>query len=107
MISKADRVTRRFRLTAHAKEDLYSIWLYSLQQWGEQKADAYIEALYQRFALLAEQPQLGVMRDDVAPGYFGYTYASHIIFYLIAEAEIDIIGVPHQRLDVQTFFQPR
>jgi plasmid stabilization system protein ParE len=43
----------RFEITLRAKEDLYNIWLYSLEAWGEAQADKYIGEFFERFEWLA------------------------------------------------------
>jgi toxin ParE1/3/4 len=43
---------------------------------------------------------LGRSRDEIAPGYRSYPHELHVIFYLIREGGIDIIGVPHQAMDL-------
>jgi len=40
----------------------------------------------------------------IKDGYYSYPQGSHVIFYLVREGGIDIIGIPHQRKDVMTYF---
>ena len=63
-----------------------------------------MRALDRRFHWLAENPALGRPRPDVKEGYFSYPEGRHVIFYLIREGGIDIIGIPHQRMDVRNYF---
>lgn len=93
-------MTPSFRVTPRAFEDLKNIGRYTLGQWGRQQRDAYLRGLDARFAWLAKQPMLGRQRDEIAPGYRSYRHESHIIFYLIRDGGIDIIGVPHQAMDI-------
>ncbi|WP_143741950.1 type II toxin-antitoxin system RelE/ParE family toxin [Thiorhodovibrio frisius] len=39
-------------------------------------------------------------------GYRGYSQGSHVIFYLIRESCIGIIGVLHQRMDASSHLDP-
>ncbi|MFC4255930.1 type II toxin-antitoxin system RelE/ParE family toxin [Altererythrobacter xixiisoli] len=88
------------RVTPRATADLRNIGRYTLQRWGRDQRNSYLRALDARFSLLAKQPELGRRRDDVAPDYCSYRYEAHIIFYLIRDGGIDVIGVLHQAMDV-------
>jgi toxin ParE1/3/4 len=67
-----------------------------LTQWGKHQRSTYLKALEKRFDWLAENPQLGKHRTDVAEGYYSFPQGQHVIFYLISEKCIDIIGNPTQ-----------
>jgi toxin ParE1/3/4 len=95
------------RLTPRAVEDLRTIGRYTLQQWDKRQRDDYLNAMDQRFAWLAQNPHLGRLRNDVAPDYYSFPHASHIIFYLIRVGGIDVIGIPHQSMDILTYFPRR
>ena len=72
--------------------------------WGKIQRDSYLRAIEERFKSLAETPYVGRHRPDVKEGYFSCLQGSHVIFYLIRENGIDIIGVPHQRMDILNYF---
>ena len=93
-------MTARYTLRQLAQNDLEEIWLYSLQEWGVVQADKYIRALVARFAWLSENPQIGKRRDDIKLGDYCFPEGSHIIFYTLTSYGIDVIGIPHQRMDV-------
>lgn len=63
-----------------------------------------MRAMESRFAWLAEDPTRGRHRPDVREGYYSFPQGSHVVFYLQREAGIDIIGVPHQRMDILNYF---
>ncbi|WP_102796937.1 type II toxin-antitoxin system RelE/ParE family toxin [Bowmanella denitrificans] len=93
-----------FQITPRAKGDLYDAWLYTLETWGEHQADTYIQALFSRFAWLAEQPSAGRHRTDIAKGYYCFAQGQHLVFYQILQTDIAIIGVPHQSMDIEHYF---
>lgn len=93
-----------FRITPRAKEDLKNIGRYTFKNWGKKQRDTYLTDLDKRFAWLARNPQLGKHRPDVQEGYYCFPQGSHLGFYLLREDGIDIIGVPHQNMDVQNYF---
>ena len=94
----------RLRLTPRAENDLRAIARYTLEQWGRDQRDTYLRALDRRFLWLAENPEYGKPRPDVKAGYLSYLQGKHVIFYLMRKGGIDIIGIPHQRMDVLNYF---
>lgn len=93
-----------YRLTPRALEDLKSIGRYTLQQWGKKQRDKYLRELDARFAQLAENPRVGKQRPEVAEDYYSFPHGSHVVFYLINEDVIDIIGIPHKHADIILYF---
>ncbi|MFN2289540.1 MAG: type II toxin-antitoxin system RelE/ParE family toxin [Chromatocurvus sp.] len=96
----------RFRLTPRARDDLKNIGRYTERQWGRRQRNTYLRALEKRFGWLAENPQLGKHRIDVAEGYYSFPQGEHVIFYLLEEKGVDIIGIPHKEMDIITYFLP-
>ena len=64
------------------------------------QAAAYTSQLEARFDELAENPRLGRARSEVAQGYRSLPCGKHIIFYIISNETVEIIGIPHARMDV-------
>jgi len=88
-----------------AENDLEHIWLYTFHEWGIEQADKYIRSLLSRFSWLAENPRLGKRRDDIKPGYYCFPEGRHLIFYTITKNGVDIIGIPHQGMDIIDHFE--
>ncbi len=97
-------MTKPYRITPRAQQDLKAIGRYTLKTWGRKQRDSYLRALKERFEWLAESPELGQPRLDIKEGYYSYFHNSHVVFYLIREGGIDIIGVPDQRMDIRNYF---
>jgi toxin ParE1/3/4 len=93
------------RVRQSVYEELEEIWQYSLSNWGIDQADQYIRDLTSRFEWLAENPQAGKQRDDIKPGYYCFPQGSHLIFYRTIDDTLDILGVPHQSMDVESRIQ--
>ncbi|MEJ1360953.1 MAG: type II toxin-antitoxin system RelE/ParE family toxin [Candidatus Sedimenticola sp. (ex Thyasira tokunagai)] len=89
-----------YSLRLHARADLEVIWAYTLEHWGSDQADRYLEALFSCFDDLVVNPQLGKPRDDVKVGYRSFPQGRHVVFYMITLSGIDIIGIVHQSADV-------
>lgn len=95
----------KYRIRSLAQADLESIWLYTCEEWNVTQADSYLDAIIQRFDWLADNPTLGKSRDDVKQGYYCFPEGLHLIFYVVNEQgiknnQIEIIGIPHQRMDI-------
>ena len=93
-----------FKITPRAQEDLKEIGRYTISQWGKKQRDSYLRNLDKRFFWLANNPYLGKQRPDIKQGYYCYLQGSHLIFYLMNETDIEIIGIPHKAMDIINYF---
>jgi toxin ParE1/3/4 len=91
-----------FRLSAKSLEDLKSIGLFTLKYWGREQLKIYLSKLDESFHILADQPHLGIARDDIRQGYRVYHVGRHLIFYRQKSSGIEIIRILHDRMDVET-----
>lgn len=90
----------KYRLTPSAKSDLIEIWEYTVETWSEAQAEKYLQDIEDKLHLLAADPELGKHRPEIAAGYFSFPVQKHIIFYLISDNHIDIIGILHGKMDI-------
>lgn len=93
---------RCYQLRQHAKDDLEQIWFYSADKWGKAQANRYLSQLFKCLNQLAQNPALGVKREDVRPGYFSFSVLQHRVFYLQDASGIDVVAIIHQRMDVKS-----
>lgn len=94
-----------YRLTPRALADLDAIADYSLERWGREQTERYLNGLTARMALLAETPSLGRDRSDVAGGYRSFPEGRHLVFYVEIETGIAVLGVPHATMDMTAHFE--
>lgn len=88
-----------FRLTNDAEADLLGIGRYTRERWGEQQCRRYLTRLDERFHMLAENPALGIVSDDIRPGYRRLPEGRHVIFYRsVAPDLIEIVRVLHDSM---------
>ncbi len=66
---------------AQAEQDLIKIWKYSHKEWGVTQADKYLDELGKAFALIAQNPSIGVSCEEVRKGYRKYYVKRHLIMY--------------------------
>ena len=64
----------------------------------------YLRSLNKRFEWLARNPFAGRERNDVQPGYRSFPEGSHVIFYMVSDEYVDIIGIPHKSMDIGSGF---
>jgi toxin ParE1/3/4 len=93
-----------FRITPRARADLKNIGRYTFEKWGKKQRDVYLRNLDKRFQWLADNPQLGRHRPDIEEGYYCFPQGSHLVFYIMRDSGIDIIGIPHQNMDIINYF---
>jgi toxin ParE1/3/4 len=90
------------RRSDEARADLLDIWIHLHDKAGELVADSQIDAITERFLLLAEFPYLGRARDaDLAPGRRSYVVGDHLIVYRVDDGDIVIPRVLHGRRDMR------
>lgn len=87
-----------FELSSEAQLDVQRIRRFSIQQWGVAQTDNYLKTLKGSFALLADNPKLGVHRPDVKEGVHSFPCQSHIIYYVAKEKKIIIFAVLHKHM---------
>jgi len=95
-------VTLGVRLTPLAEEDLISIWIYSLDRWGETQADQYLDRLYQAFMLISDHPQIASVCEELVPEVRIYSCEQHLIVYTLSQIGIEIMRVLHHSMDIES-----
>ena len=93
----------KYHLTNKAVEDLTNIWEYTVDTWSERQADDYYNMLIASFQKITENPRLfGLKYEEIAEGLRGYRANKHIIFYrILADGDILVIRILHQRMDLK------
>lgn len=95
---------QRVRVTPRARNDLQTIGRYTAKKWGKTQRNAYLKAIERRFYWLAENPRAGRRRQDIHEDYCCFPQGEHIIFYVICNNAISIIGVLHRAMDLESQF---
>lgn len=87
-----------YRLSALAENDLDDIWSYVAEDASLETADRLIDAIFDRFELLVEQPRIGRNRPEFGEGVRSIVVESHVIYYR-HEQDVLIARVLHGRRD--------
>ena len=94
----------KIRLRARARQDLDGILDYSVAEHGEAQAEAYLRAIGAALARLADHPELGMARPDLALELRSYPVGEHRIFYLLLADRISVVRVLHKAMDAERHF---
>ena len=75
-------MNRGYVLTPLAETDLEEIWDYATERFGFGVADRVLESLHRAFRLLAEHPNVGHTREDIAsPPYSFWSVGPSLIVF--------------------------
>ncbi len=84
-----------------AKHDLKRIYDYSISNWGDRQASDYLDKLKTLFWELTEQPEMGIMREELLPNIHSFSVNSHVVFYRLQQSQVEVVRVLHGRQDTQ------
>ncbi len=94
----------RYVLSDEAESDLTDLYIYSLENWGEAHADAYLGELYAVFTRLSENRLIGRERPELGDAIRSFPCGSYIVFYMPHEEGVAVVRVLHGSRDVDTPF---
>jgi toxin ParE1/3/4 len=90
---------KRFQLSPKAEKDLEQIYDYSLQLFGEQRAEQYIKDLDAAFHKLVGDASLAKDYTFVRSGLLAFRVVSHVIFFKLSTNGITILRILHKSMD--------
>jgi toxin ParE1/3/4 len=92
-----------FRLLPEAESEIDDIWFYVARESGSMEiASRLIDAITDRFWLLAKNPQIGRRRDpDLRPGLRSFHVGEYVIIYRIEGDEAVILHVMRGSRDIE------
>jgi toxin ParE1/3/4 len=95
----------RFRRTAEAEHDLLSIWRYIAED-NPAAATRLLLSIDEKCTLLADNPQLGPARPDIAPDLRYFTAGNYLILYRELSDSVEIVRVLHGARNLSAIFHP-
>lgn len=90
----------RFYLAADRRQD--EIWDYTLDEWGEEQADAYIIGLHQTIEKAADRKirWRRLVHSKLKEVYF-FRYQHHFVFFRVLSNDVlGIISILHESMDL-------
>ena len=86
-------------LTQAALEDLRSIRHYTLETWGPEQEEVYLDRIWARFEIARANPERFRLRMDLFPGCRIAAEGKHVILFRSANDRLEIIRVLHSSMD--------
>ena len=90
---------KTYGLYPKAVEDIENIYVYSVKEFGYDRADDYIHKLEQCFKHLSSEPGIARKCDYIRQNLRAYNIGSHIIFFKETGSMIVIIRILHKSMD--------
>jgi len=86
-----------YRINEDAKADLQRIYRRGLLEFGEEQADRYFDAFFERFDELAVQPYQYQAVDEIRSGYRRSVCGADSIYYRIVDSTVEIMRILGQQ----------
>ena len=86
-----------------ARRDLHAILDYIARD-NPRSAIAVVQKIEQKSRLLADSPEMGILREDLAPALRVWPVGRYLIFYRPASDGIDVVRVVHGSRDWERLF---
>lgn len=94
--------SHKVTLRPPAQNDLIEIADYIVEQSGHvHVAEQFVERIYDRCQRLGQTPFAGRLRDDIIEDMRALPFESVIIFYVVSEDSVRIIGIIHGSRDYE------
>ncbi|HLM00818.1 MAG TPA: type II toxin-antitoxin system RelE/ParE family toxin [Pyrinomonadaceae bacterium] len=91
-------------LSEDAQTDLREIWLY-LSENSLNSADRVIDEMMRKFRMLAENPKVGQLHDELIINLRSFPYKKYIIFYFSMENGVEIYRIIHGARNIEDLFE--
>lgn len=94
----------KYWVSPAAERDLENIVEHTLQSWGLEQVERYLDALFAAFERLAKSPRTAPACNHIKSGYRRLRVRRHVIYFRITDHGIAIIRVLHDRMDALRHF---
>lgn len=75
------------------------IWRYSAENWGEERADAYVRAIDAAILSISRVGFAVAKCDTIRPGYVRVKAGSHFVFAKRRKSDVVVVRVLHERMN--------
>ena len=100
-----ENLNQGFKLRQKAENDLEKIYSYSSAEFGQERAESYVQTLIHAFEGLANGQKIARAYHHVNNNLWCYSCQSHLIFFKKTATTIDILRILHQSMDVSRHLQ--
>jgi toxin ParE1/3/4 len=88
-----------YKLTEAAKTDFRGISAYTKKTWGANQEKAYRETMRAALRVIANNPEIGLKREELAEGLRSFSVGRHIAYYLERGDSIEVARILHPAMD--------
>lgn len=92
-----------FSIAPLAQADIDEIWDYIAAD-NPPAADRWLDVLYDKFLLLASQPLIGQIREELSPDLRSFSVDRYVLYYKVLGQRIRILRVLHGARDIEPLF---
>ena len=90
-------------LSLEVEQDLVDIWVYIAED-SPVNADHYVDRLYDKGALLSENPEIGTERPELMAELRCFPVDHYVLFYRQQSNGIELVRVLHASRDINSIF---
>jgi toxin ParE1/3/4 len=90
---------QNYKLTEAAKKDLRKISIYTKKTWGIEQEKVYLEIIRTSLRKIAESPEIGLKRDDLAKNLRSFPVDNHIAYWIKKNNQIIFVRILHPSMD--------
>ncbi len=94
----------RFVLAPAADADIDSLAEHIANTQSLSAAERFIDAIYEKCELIAQHPDIGRLRPELAPRIRSFPAGPFVIFYQAARRRIEIVRVVRGSRDIPALF---
>lgn len=87
-----------------AESDLVEIWEYGAAATSPEDADRHLRQIHAACLRLADWPQSGRSRGEIAPDLRSLAAPPHVVFYRVTKSAVEIVRVLRGRRDLDALF---
>jgi toxin ParE1/3/4 len=89
-------------LSPLAKNDLCAIAEYTMQKWGNNQADIYLDKIDKALLKIQDNPNIGRVRSDISDRHRSLLMEKHLLVYTVENTEIIISRILHHSRDIKS-----
>lgn len=70
------------------------------------RSNGFVDRFSEKFKLVAGQPDMGRLREDLMPDVRSFPFERYIIFYIPSADGFDVVRILHSARDIEPQFRP-
>ena len=94
----------KLELTPAAVEDLRSIRTYTLENWGPEQEEKYLNQIWEKFEAITADSAPFRIRPDLFPGCQIASEGKHVILFRVNQSILQVVRVLHSAMDFRRQF---